>query len=153
MLAKWFKKFSLFDESRPTIATDNTTFDLSLELQKSQFNRMMKLADRYDRGLISFEDLKLKLDDITKGRDMRIIRFPFACIGFLIGFIVGYGAWLFCLGMGPMMLLTHIIYWPLVYAGIFKDDSIDYSDAWFHLVGFLLGASTFKQIMDGKFPQ
>lgn len=81
-----------------------------------------------------------------------IIRFPFAVIGFIVGFVFGYGCWLLTLGIGPVMLLIHVTYWPLVYFGIFKDDSINYEDVWFHLVGFILGANIFRQIMNGEFP-
>lgn len=81
---------------------------------------------------------------------IKLIRLPFAIIGFIGGFIFGYGAWLFCLGMGPVMLVIHCTYWPLVYFGVFKDDDIDYSDAWFHLVGFILGYNVFTSVMNGK---
>lgn len=51
----------------PTITTDHTTprFDMTLAIQESQFRRMMKRSDEYDKGLISFEDLDKELSKIV----------------------------------------------------------------------------------------
>lgn len=77
-----------------------------------------------------------------------LIRLPIAILATIVCFVFGYLVWVFCLLMGPILLIKDLTYNPLVYFGVLPGCKNDLEWDWeFHLIGVRFAIIGFSSIM------
>lgn len=100
---------------------------------------------------MTYHEFKLEYAPKTKKEwALYTIRLPFAVLGAVIAFIIGWGIYFFCLGIGPICLITLIVWDLPIWIGLFKGNT-ENQDAriGFQVMPFMLCARTFLVMLKG----
>lgn len=100
---------------------------------------------------MTIQQFKLEYTPKTKKEwALYTIRLPFAILGAVIAFIIGWGIYFFLLGIGPICLIILIVWDLPIWIGIFKGGSEDRDvRIEFQFMPFVLCWVTFLKLLKG----